>query len=74
MKRGFALPLGCSNLSDRIRVVSARGTDLGVLSVAEAQNLAREQDANLVQIARGNGMRVFRLVDTALRSTLRKKK
>ena len=74
MKRGFTLPAGCKNLSDRIRVISANGTDLGFLTVAEAQSLATDQQAELIQLARGRGMHVFRLVDAASKSRLRKKK
>ncbi len=74
MNRGVTLPAGCKNLSDRIRVISVQGRDLGFLTVAEAQRLATDQQAELIQIARGHGMHIFRLVDGALRIKLRKKK
>lgn len=63
--RQITLPDGCKNLSDRIRVISTRGADLGLLTVAAAQSLATTQRAKLVPLARGRGMHVFRLVDVA---------
>jgi len=63
MNRGFTLPGACKNLSDRIRVLSLQGQDLGVLTVAEAQSPATAQNAVLVELILRPGMHVFRLVD-----------
>ena len=74
MKRSYALAGGCSNLSDEIRVISPELVDLGFMTVAEAHKLATALYAELVLLTPGCNMKVFRLVDDALKQRLRGKK
>ena len=74
MKRGYALAGGCSNLSDEIRVISPELVDLGFMTVAEAHKRATALHAELVLFTPGCNMKVFRLVDDALKQRLRGKK
>ena len=74
MKRGYALADGCSNLSDEIRVISPEGVDLAFMTVAEAHKRATALHAELVLLTLGCNMKVFRLVEDALKQRLRGKK
>ena len=47
MHRGAGLPNGLANLGDIIHVIDRDGTDLGLMMVTEAQQLASEQGAEL---------------------------
>ena len=65
------MPGGCKSLSDPVRVIGADGRQLPFMTIAEAQTLAAQQQAELVHIATGRE-RIFRLVDKALRAKLRR--
>ena len=47
MNRGAGLPGGLANLGDTVRVFARDGADLGLMIVAEAQQLASAQGAEL---------------------------
>lgn len=71
MERISTLPGGCKSLSDIVRVIDLNGVQLPLMTLIEAQTLASDHHAELVHIATGRE-RIFRLVDDALRTTLRK--
>jgi translation initiation factor IF-3 len=50
MNRGAGLPGGLANLSDTVRAIARDGADLGLMIVAEAQQLASAQGAELFVI------------------------
>ncbi len=70
MDRISTLSGGCKSLSDTVRVIGLDGVQLPLMTLAEAQTLAREHHAELVHIATGSE-RIFRLVDDPLRRRLR---
>ena len=71
MDRISTLPGGCKSLSDIVRVIGVDGRQLPLMTIAEAQTLAAQQQAELVHIATGRE-RIFRLVDDPLRAKLRR--
>lgn len=62
MKRGAGLPSGLANLGDTVRVFDRDGTDLGLMIVAAAQQLATDENAELVVIEPKVSPPVVRLV------------
>jgi hypothetical protein len=48
MNRGAGLPSGLANLGDTVRVIARDGADLGLMIVAQAQQLASAQGAELL--------------------------
>jgi len=68
------LPGGCKSLSDTVRVIDTHGTVFAPMTLAEAQTIATQQRAELVHLSTGRGLRIFRLVDDALRRRLRRRK
>ena len=73
MSRIPSLPGGCKSLTDSVRVVGVDGKVYAPMTLAAAKTFAAEQRAELVHIATGQSMIVFRLVDEALKRRLRKK-
>src|SRR5260370_23472353 len=74
MNRISTLPAGCKNLSDMVRVIDTHGVAFAPMTLAKAQTLAAQHRAELVHLATGRGMRIFRLVDDTLLRKLRRRK
>ena len=72
MKRNSLLPKPLKSLSDRVRVLSTDGTQLGIMTVFEAQKLAANQNAELLVLTRNARPPVARIVDEATKMKIRK--
>ena len=73
MNRISKLPGGVKNLSDPVRVIDVCGTAFAPMTFVAARTLAARRRAELVHIANGHGMNIFRLVDSTLRRRLWKR-
>jgi hypothetical protein len=67
MDRNIPLPGGCKNLTDLVRVVDVDEMIFAPMTLLRAQRIARQRKAEMICIARGYGLPVFRLVDEATR-------
>lgn len=74
MNRIPTLPGGCKSLSETVRVIGLDGVQLPLMTLADAQTLAADHRAELVHIATGREQQIFRLVDEALRNSLRSRR
>jgi len=63
MNRGFQLPEGCSNLGDKILLISKLGDSLGKVTLYDASRIANEQEAELYRIQSQSPIPVFRVVE-----------
>ena len=72
MNRGLKLPGGCKDLNDSVRLIGCDGRDLGVVTVFQAQRLAREREAELVCLTPNAKVPVLRMVDAAMARRFKK--